>query len=209
MAVFYIKTKNNDVYELTATTDVTFSHRNTNTKYPVESGASITDHVIVENSTFTLSGVITEVVNLNKSSPQKGIREYIEGLDALRKSKQPFTVFLDNKLKPYKNCLFTEFSGSKGVMEGLGSWRLNLSIEQVRFVDKATSSLVQVAPTSEEAGKNADGTSKDDIDAKKEEGSKTGLEKTFGRQVKEGGENFLKDKFGFGSDVDAVSGATP
>lgn len=207
MAVFYIKTKNNDVYELTATTDVTFSHRNTNTKYPVESGASITDHVIVENSTFTLSGVITEVVNLNKSSPQKGIREYIEGLDTLRKSKQPFTVFLDNKLKPYKNCLFTEFSGSKGVMEGLGSWRLNLSIEQVRFVDKATSSLVQIAPTSEEIGSNSDGTSKDGIFGKKEEGSKTGLEKTGFRGVADGVENYVEKKFGFS--VDAVSGATP
>lgn len=180
MAVFYIKTKSGDVFELTATTDVGFSHRNTNTKFPVESGASITDHSITENSTFSLSGVITEVVNLTKDSPQKGIKAYIEGLDALRKSKVPFTVFLDNKLKPYTNCLFTEFSGTKGVTEGVGAWRINIGIEQVKFVDKAKASLVKVEaqedPTSSTS--SASDPTKDGTGNKKDEGNKPNNEQT-------------------------------
>lgn len=179
MSIFYIKTKSGDVFELTATTDVSFNHRNTNTKFPVESGASITDHSVIENSTFSLSGVITEVVNLTKDSPQKGIKAYIEGLDALRKSKVPFTVFLDNRLKPYTNCLFTEFSGSKGVTEGVGAWRINIGIEQVKFVDKAQASLVQIEaqddPSSTANGSDA---TKDGTGSKKDEGNKSGKDAT-------------------------------
>jgi hypothetical protein len=217
MAVFYIKTKAGDVFELTATTDVGFQHRNTNTKFPVESGASITDHSVVENSTFTLSGVITEVVNLTKNSPQKGIKDYIQGLDALRKSRELFTVFLDNRLSPYKNCLFTDFSGTKGVVEGLGSWRINISIEQVRIVDKAKASLVEVAGESSDDTVNAEKAKADGLAEKKDSGSKSSTKtrddsmwRAIGEQV--GDVDAAKKKaaelLGGATPPDAVAGAT-
>lgn len=194
MAIFYIKTKSGDVFELTATTDVGFNHRNTNTRFPVESGASITDHSVIENSTFSLSGVITDVVNLTKDSPQKGIKAYIEGLDALRKSKVPFTVFLDNKLKPYTNCLFTEFSGTKGVTEGLSAWRINIGIEQVKFVDKAKASLVKVdAQEDPTSSSSASDQTKDATGNKKDEGNKPQLEYTGARALLDYG----KEKVGY------------
>lgn len=202
MAVFYIKTKSNDVFELTATTDVAFQHRNTNTRFPVESGASITDHSVEENSTFTLSGVITQVVNLTKNSPQKGIKEYIEGLDKLRKSKETFTVFLDNRLSPFKNCLFTEISGTKSVTEGLGAWRINLAIEQVKLVDKAGASKVEVAgeSTTSADGANATDATKDSVSNKANAGSKPNIEfSTIRKGV---------DMFGGADpDFDAIGGA--
>lgn len=192
MSIFYIKTKSGDVFELTATTDVSFNHRNTNTKFPVESGASITDHSVIENSTFSLSGVITEVVNLTKDSPQKGIKAYIEGLDALRKSKVPFTVFLDNRLKPYTNCLFTEFSGSKGVTEGVGAWRINIGIEQIKFVDKAIASLVEIAAQIDPTSSTSEGSddTKDGTGAKKDEGNKASKDSTslFKKAADKGGD---------------------
>ena len=192
MAIFYIKTKSGDVFELTATTDVAFSHRNTNTRFPVESGSSITDHSVIENSTFSLSGVITEVVNLTKDSPQKGIKDYIEGLDKLRKSKELFTVFLDNRLKPYGNCLFTEFSGSKSVVEGLGGWRIQLGIEQVKLVDQAKASLVEVeAVESPSSTSNAKDAAKDAAGAKKDEGNKSNLEFAAIRKAVDAGKGFL------------------
>lgn len=197
MAIFYIKTKSGDVFELTATTDVAFSHRNTNTRFPVESGSSITDHSVIENSTFSLSGVITEVVNLTKDSPQKGIKDYIEGLDKLRKSKELFTVFLDNRLKPYSNCLFTEFSGSKSVVEGLGGWRIQLGIEQVKLVDQAKASLVEVEavekPSSTSDAKDA---AKDAAGAKKDEGNKPQAEKTLFKKTGNAFGGFLFEQFG-------------
>lgn len=204
MSIFYIKTKSGDIYELTATTDVAFQHRNTNTRFPVESGATITDHSVVENSTFSLSGIITQVVNLTATSPQKGIKEYIEGLDKLRKSKELFTVFLDNRLAPYPNCLFTDFSGSKGVSNGLGSWNINLSIEQVRIVDSASASLVKVAGETTNAD-NASEDKKDTLSGKKDAGSKPTLGYTgLGTNTSE-----KKDASGFegATPPDAITGA--
>lgn len=188
MAVFYIKTKSGDVYELTATTDVSFSHRSSNTKFPVEAGYSVTDHSTIENTTLNLSGVITEVVQLNKQSPQRGIKDYIEGLNTLRKSKELFTVFLDNKLQPFKNCLFTEISGDKGVQEGLGSWRIRLGIEQIRVTSKASASIVEVENTTQSSSdSNASDTAKDTTGATKDEGNKPTREKTLALDVKEKG----------------------
>jgi hypothetical protein len=209
MSIFYIKTKSGDVFELTATTDVSFNHRNTNTKFPVESGASITDHSVIENSTFSLSGVITEVVNLTKDSPQKGIKAYIEGLDALRKSKVPFTVFLDNRLKPYTNCLFTEFSGTKGVAEGVGAWRINIGIEQVKFVDKARASLVEIAAQPDPTSSASDGSdaTKDGTGNKKDEGNKPQVEFAIGTETFSDTVKLVKESLGGVSPPDATTKA--
>lgn len=144
----YIKDGNN-VFELTATTDVAFSYRGSVTNYPVEDGFANTDHYTIENTTLSMAGVITEVIPLYIDSPKKGQKDYIEGLRALQLSRKPFTVFLDDKLKPFKNCLFTSFDASRTVVEGTSGWKVNLSIEQIRVENKAQASLVQVQSTSE------------------------------------------------------------
>ena len=153
MALMYIKDGNN-VFELTATTDVAFSYRGSVTNYPVEDGFANTDHYTIENTTLTMAGVITEVILLNNNSPKKGQKDYIEGLRSLQLSRKPFTVFLDDKLKPFKNCLFTSFDASRSVVEGTSGWKVSLSIEQIRIEDKAQASLVQVETTSSTGNAN-------------------------------------------------------
>ena len=217
MSTFYIKTKDNIVYELTATTDVAFQHRSTVTKFPVESGVEVSDHTTVENSTFTLNGVITDVVRLDQFSVDKGVKDYIQGLDKLRNSKQFFTVFLDNKLKPFKNCLFTGLSYSKTQAEGLSGWRVSLSIEQVIVADKAKASAIKVAPTSstEEGdkktadGSKADPAKKDLVTEKKDEGNKPSVTmfesgRRLGGDLLGKGVEISKEFFG----VDQVDGVT-
>lgn len=169
MAIFYIKTKAGEVYELTATTDVAFNHRSTNTRFPTEAGYSVTDHSVVENTTLSLGGIITNVVLLNKSSPTKGIKQYIEGLRALQVSSTPFTVFLDDKLKPFTNCLFTEISGDKSQVEGLSGWRIRLGIEQIKIVNKSRASVIQI---DESATAEADEANKDKTSDTKDNGGK-------------------------------------
>jgi hypothetical protein len=64
---------------------------------------------------------------------------------------------------------------NKGVSEGQGSWRVALGIEQIRIVDKARASALQVDATSTETiadGANAKEGSKDAAAKKKDEGSK-------------------------------------
>lgn len=171
MAIMYIKDGNN-VFELTATTDVAFSYRGSLTNYPVEDGFANTDHYTVENTTLSMQGVITEVLKLNQDSPTKGQKDYIEGLRNLQLSKKPFTVFLDDKLKPFKNCLFTSFDVSRTQAEGASGWKISLGIEQIRIEDKAKASLVQVAGTSETSNVNPDGSVNDKAGSTADVGTK-------------------------------------
>lgn len=203
MGIMYIKDGNN-VFELTATTDVAFSYRGSLTNYPVEDGFANTDHYTVENTTLTMQGVITEVLKLNNDSPTKGQKDYIEGLRNLQLSKKPFTVFLDDKLKPFKNCLFTSFDISRSQAEGTSGWRISLGIEQIRIEDKARASLIQVASTSETSdvnGTNDKTGSTSDVGTKP---TKTELPRTILRGFSEGVESE------FGTFVQPVtSGGTP
>lgn len=171
MGIMYIKSGNN-VFELTATTDVAFSYRGSLTNYPVEDGFANTDHYTVENTTLSMQGVITEVIKLNNDSPTKGQKDYIEGLRAVQVSKKPFTVYLDDKLKPFKNCLFTSFDVSRSQAEGTSGWRISLGIEQIRIEDKAKASLVQVASTSETSNVNKDGSVNDKTGSTADVGTK-------------------------------------
>lgn len=171
MGIMYIKSGNN-VFELTATTDVAFSYRGSLTNYPVEDGFANTDHYTVENTTLSMQGIITEVLKLNQESPTKGQKDYIEGLRNLQLSKKPFTVYLDDKLKPFNNCLFTSFDVSRTQAEGTSGWKISLGIEQIRIEDKAKASLVQVAATSETSNVNPDGSVNDKVGSNSDVGTK-------------------------------------
>lgn len=174
MALMYIKDGNN-VFELTATTDVAFSYRGSVTNYPVEDGFANTDHYTIENTTLSMAGVITEVIQLNNDSPKKGQKDYIEGLRALQLSRKPFTVFLDDKLKPFKNCLFTSFDATRTIVEGTSGWKVNLSIEQIRVENKAQVSLVKVETTTESSETSAaskDGGTNDKTGSTADKGTK-------------------------------------
>lgn len=184
MAIMYIKDGNN-VFELTATTDVAFSYRGSLTNYPVEDGFANTDHYTVENTTLSMQGVITEVLKLNNDSPTKGQKDYIEGLRTLQISKKPFTVFIDDKLKPFKNCLFTSFDVSRSNAEGTSGWRISLGIEQIRIEDKAKASLVQVASSSENSSATKDGGVNDKTGATTDSGTKPSQRDSLFRQSPE------------------------
>jgi hypothetical protein len=206
MSVFYIKTKTGDIYSLTATTDVAFSYRSSNTKFPVEAGYSVTDHSVVENTTLSMSGVITEFYALTPNAQQKSPKEYLDGLRALQVSRQPFTVYLDNKLSPFTNCLFTSIDPEKGQSEGLSGWRVKIGIEQIKIIRKAKASLVQVENSSEDV--NADGTPKDDVkdtaDGTKDVGSKAN--KQVPTTILDKGLDFFLEKIGFNGTPPATGG---
>lgn len=148
MTIFYIK-DGSDVYEMTATTEVQFSYQGQPTKFKVESGATITDHYTLSNATASFNGIVTSVILLSNGEDQLSPKQYIEGLRALQISKRPFTVYLDDKLTPIKNCLFTMIDGSKSVDDGLSSWRMRLGFEQIRLEDRAQEGVLQVQPSTE------------------------------------------------------------
>lgn len=144
MATFYIK-DGNDVYELSATTDVTVTFSGSPTRFKVEDGSTVTDHYVVDNTTCSFDGVITDIVSLNNKDSVKTSKEYIEGLRRIQVAKRTFTVFVDNKLQPFDNCLFTQIGIVKTATEGLSGWRVTLAFEQIRIAERASASVIKIA----------------------------------------------------------------
>jgi hypothetical protein len=143
MATFYIK-DGNDVFELSATTDVTITYTGAPTRFKVEDGSTVSDHYVVDNATCSFDGVITDIVSLNNPDTVKTSKEYIEGLRRIQLAKRTFTVFADNKLQPFDDCVFTQIGIVKSAMEGLSGWRVSLAFEQIRIAERAEASVVNV-----------------------------------------------------------------
>lgn len=201
MATFYIK-DGNDVFELSATTDVAISYNGSPTRFKVEDGSTITDHYVVENATCSFNGVITDIVSLNNkdTSNIKSSKEYIEGLRRIQLAKRPFTVFVDNKLQPFDNCLFTEIGLVKTAMEGLSGWAVTLGFEQIRIAERAKASLIKIDTT------NASAESKDALSSKTDSGTTSTNKDELVFSIGGGLINGVKPQLGPVVGTDVISG---
>lgn len=210
MATFYIK-DGNDVFELSATTDVAINYAGSPTRFKVEDGSTITDHYVVENATCSFNGVITDIVSLNNrdTSNIKSSKEYIEGLRRIQLAKRTFTVFVDNKLQPFDNCVFTEIGLVKTAMEGLSGWAVTLGFEQIRIAERAKASLIKIDTT------NANAESKDTLSSKTDSGTTSTnteeLDRSLLRGTIDGVDSSVKNALGQSVGdrviVDATAGA--
>lgn len=203
MATFYIK-DGNDVFELSATTDVAISYNGSPTRFKVEDGSTISDHYVVENATCSFNGVITDIVSLNNkdTSNIKSSKEYIEGLRRIQLAKRTFTVFVDNKLQPFDSCVFTEIGLVKTAMEGLSGWAVTLGFEQIRIAERAKASLIKIDTT------NANAESKDALSSKTDSGTTSTNQELLEFSFAAGVVNGVESKLGKAVGADVVKETT-
>lgn len=202
MATFYIK-DGNDVFELSATTDVAISYNGSPTRFKVEDGSTVTDHYVVENATCSFNGVITDIVSLNNkdTSTLKSSKEYIEGLRRIQLAKRTFTVFVDNKLQPFDSCVFTEIGLVKTAQEGLSGWAVTLGFEQIRIAERAKASLIKIDTT------NANAESKDALSSKTDSGTTSTNKDEVVFSISGGLINGVKSQLGPVVGTDVIGGA--
>lgn len=102
------------------------------TSNPVESGASISDHVINDPKTVTLSGVVsnTPLALFGIGSDESRSQSAFDALEELYDSREPFD--LQTGFKLYQNCVFTNLTMPK---TRAGELRFTASFRQVTVVD--------------------------------------------------------------------------
>lgn len=133
MSIALIKTKLQgvQVIELDTATQLTYQYPSKVTQFPIETGESISDHVINENFMLSIEGLISDSdIRITDNSGSRA-RNAFEALLALRESKQPFTVVTG--LKSYDNLLFTEFDISLNSESG-DALPIRLTLAQVHIV---------------------------------------------------------------------------
>ena len=134
----------NDVYENYMA--LAFDSVDDVTSYPVENGATVSDHVQVKNNKFSLKGRITETPiksdpGLLKSAGVNGNRRSlaIDYLNQIMDSRQPFLLVTENKT--FENVVLTGIEYTEEASESLV---FDLSFEQIRLVSYGTVNTVAI-----------------------------------------------------------------
>lgn len=142
----------NDVYEnymalaFDSVDDVNVKRQADVTSYPVENGATVSDHVQIKNNKFSLKGRITETPiksdpGLLKSAGVNGNRRSlaIDYLNQIMDSRQPFLLVTENKT--FENVVLTGIEYTEEASESLV---FDLSFEQIRLVSYGTVNTVAI-----------------------------------------------------------------
>jgi hypothetical protein len=142
MSVYYIIDNRGIIYELDATTEITYQETGTTTDNIIETGESVADHYINNPVKITLRGSISDIKALSSSGPNsKSTRDYINGLRRLKINKQSFTFHFGEKVGSFGNCFFEELNitqnQSRGNVGGLDSFNISANIKQIRLARRA------------------------------------------------------------------------
>ncbi|MCP4394937.1 MAG: hypothetical protein GY804_11825 [Alphaproteobacteria bacterium] len=156
MASFYLTPfgKPDKKYELHATTNINVGFSSTVTNYPIETGSSVSDNVVMNPASVSFTGVLTDVAQskeisitnalnlIAKNNPEvpKKIEEYINDLRSLQFKKTVFTVYFsgndDGKISEIQKAILTKFDISKDSSLGK-SWAVDVTLQEVRFATPA------------------------------------------------------------------------
>lgn len=128
------------------------SHSATVTQHPVESGSSITDHVFLNNSELSISGVVSDF----SPSPDYITMEFLELIDAganshshtqqikatlltIHKGRELLTIQVSDsslsEVEQFENCVITSLSFNDDPESGEAIYPV-LKISQIRVVSK-------------------------------------------------------------------------
>ena len=152
---FLIKTEDGEFYELSVSTEVKVSARNTITKHKTESKDIITDNAVVFLREISYNGLISSIKRTDQGrsllgslfdsptdSNYKTPKSYLEGLDSVRTERKFITCYLANELTPIPNCLIENLEYIKDNNGGLTTWRVSFKAVEVRLTTKAASTTV-------------------------------------------------------------------
>jgi hypothetical protein len=150
MSIYYLFTRDGDVFELDATTDFTYSDPSDISQFKVEDGSTVADHVVNRNKKLSYSGIITDI-KIASTERTKSTDTYIRKLLELNARREPFTaVWREDAGKPdgagansYRlpNCVFKNLTITQdqelGYAFGKHAYRVTLDIEQIRVARRA------------------------------------------------------------------------
>ncbi len=137
MATFYFYDPTGDaedVYSLSATTDIKLTCPAQITSSAVEDGSSLADNTFLDPVTATFTGVITSVGKVGAEGTLVP-PAWLDAVRQLRRSKKPLTMVAHTEI--LQNCLIGNLDLSKTKAEGLSGWKVNISFKEVRLSERA------------------------------------------------------------------------
>ncbi|WP_139708248.1 phage baseplate protein [Aeromonas allosaccharophila] len=147
MAYFYSSLEPAKQIFLDAVTDVSITATANPTQSPVENGKSLVDNYILQPRTASFTGIISDT-KVNKEEGV-GVQDYIDEVNKLIQTKEPFVFFADEALLPHlDNVLITSFSLSRDQNIGIGV-RVDISVQEVLIIERAKPTTISAKKTSD------------------------------------------------------------
>ena len=203
MGLYYIQPKGEleIFYELNATSDISMTSASSVTSYPIESGANASDNVVIDPRKADLSGILTGVrqagfrsITNTEEGHESHPEDYIRGLEQRINNRELFNIYATDSIDPMLNCIITSFKISQDNQTGYTSWKVSLSLQQIRTATRAQIDVVVDADFAElVANKTSSGANSADADGKQQ--AKTFInftnsfsDETVKQTLEEGGE---------------------
>lgn len=135
---------------LDCTQELTHNLPITVTKHPIEDGSNISDHIVNENMTFSLTGIIVDqkIQSFENGMDRQQAFNFLEGLRSKR-----LLISLLTYNKKYNNLVISNISFPKSAAEDV--LNVQMDLEQVRIVSSTFTSVpVSLSPDKATDGKD-------------------------------------------------------
>ena len=114
----------------------------TKTKYPVETGGTLTDNAVIDPKVLTMKGYVSDLNPLlggliTIPGPGRG-KEAWSRIVALKNAREPVTVV--TTLEMYENMLITSIDAPKSAATGQGL-EFTITLEEILFAETQTTTL--------------------------------------------------------------------
>lgn len=142
MSIYYIQTNSGEIYELDATTEISYKLSGRSTDNVVESGETVTDDFINKPDVITLRGTISDTKSLSSGGVvSKTTEVFIRDLTQVKTNKERFSFHFGDKVGVITNCIFERLdftqTTQRGHANGIDAFGVVMTIKQVRSATRA------------------------------------------------------------------------
>lgn len=144
MSIYYITDVRGNIYELDATSNISYTESGKITSHTVESGESVSDHYVNMPIDFHVEGTISDIKSfsaLQSEDRVKSTREFIDGLRQIKTNKEQFSFHYGEKVGIFQNCMFQNIQIQQTPQRGnsgeIDSFSISADIKQIRIARRA------------------------------------------------------------------------
>ena len=144
---FFIQTDNGsgDVFEMDATTEVTYSLSGNPTRYAVESGVNVSDHYQRSQPQVRFSGIVSDVKFSTPEGTIVTLADFERGLTDLQRSGEFFACTFSQNLDVLQNCLFRSLDIRTTTETGTLAREISFTVVQVEQAEQARTAVLPVS----------------------------------------------------------------
>jgi hypothetical protein len=160
MSNFYLKAvlPNKEVvfYFLDSTAQIEVSYSSSLSQYPLANGETVADNYTHQPTQFSFTGRISDIKSANPGEHIKSTKDYLDGLETIRKLGTPISVLYHMGRPEAKNCYFTNLTvrqdsstGYAGVNESgapVNAYQITFTLQQTLY---ARGAVITTAPAAQ------------------------------------------------------------